>query len=54
MSPNWCDTMDDYSALIVCWGGIALPTVIAFITFGPATVFDAIVEGFKTMLGGMI
>ena len=46
--------MDDYSALIVCWGGIALPTVMIFTVFGPATVFDAIVEGFKMMLGGLL
>ena len=46
--------MDDYSALIICWGGIALPTAMAFIIFGPATVFDTIVEGFKTMLGGLM
>ena len=46
--------MDDYTALIVCWGCIALPTAIAFITFGPATVFDTIVGGFKSMLGGLI
>ena len=46
--------MDDYSALIVCWGFIVVPTMIVFITFGPATVFDAIVEGFKMMLGGLL
>ena len=46
--------MDDYSALIVCWYGIALPTAMVFAVFGPATVFDAIVEGFKMMLGGLL
>lgn len=46
--------MDDYSALIVCWSCIVIPTMMVFTVFGPATVFDAIVEGFKTILGGLI
>lgn len=44
--------MDDYIAF--CWGCITLLTAIVFIIFGPATVFDAIVGGFKSILGGTI
>ena len=46
--------MDDYSALIICWIWIAVPTALVCAVFGPATVFDAIVEGFKTLLGGLL
>lgn len=45
---------DDYSALIVCWIWIVVPTIMVFAVFGPATVFDTIVEGFKTIFGGLL
>lgn len=46
--------MDDYSAFIVCWIGVVVPTTMLFAVFGPATVFDTIVEGFKTIIGGLL
>ena len=47
--------MDDYSAFILCYGVIFVPTLIAVLFCGgPAEFFDTIVGGFKSIFEGLI
>ena len=47
--------MDDYSAIILCYGVIVVPMLIAiWICGGPAEFFDMIVGGFKNIFEGLI
>lgn len=47
--------MDDYSAFILCYCCIFMPTLIAtWYCGGPAEFFDTIVGGFKTIFEGLI